>query len=153
VRGKYALEAGDVLVAAVQFLLHAGELRLNRVLLLLDGGDLLVELLLALLALLQPVLDVARTLSLPQLSFQQHDLVVQRLLFLLSDLSSQQTVLQPVQLLRETLPTALQRTPVFLELLTLGKRENYISFGFLDGAVEAVTESVAFNPKVGQLFS
>lgn len=63
-------------ILLIEFLLDPGELSLDGVLLLLDSSDLFIQLLLSLLALLQLVLDVARTLRLTHLALQEHDLVV-----------------------------------------------------------------------------
>ena len=95
-----------MLVLLVELLLDPVELGLDGVLLLLDLFDLLVQLVLALLALLQLELNVSRTLGLPQFALEQHNLTIEALLLVLGDVSSQQSVLQSLQFLREVLAAA-----------------------------------------------
>lgn len=111
-----------MVVALVELVLDAGELGLDGVLLLLDGGDLVVELVLAVLALLELLLQVDRAIGLAHLALEQHDLVVERLLLLLGDLGREQAVLQAVEPLREVLAAALQGPAVLLQLLVLSGR-------------------------------
>ena len=65
-----------MLILLIQLFFDSGELSLNGVFFLLDGGNFLIQLILPLLALLQLVFDIARTLSLTHLALQQHDLVI-----------------------------------------------------------------------------
>ena len=127
---KYAFNVSDIAVSLIKLIFYGIVFFFNGFFFCLYVQDQLIKLFLQKFSFLKLNLNASRSLCFSDFSFQQHNIIVQRSLFIFTKFFSHLAMLQLSQLFAIILSASFKIASVFFQFFILYKEKYTFAFAF-----------------------